>query len=79
MFVVLFYTFRKQCVSIMLAKSILLVSYVSFINCYDWVDGPSDTPDPCPGLYCGRTDRGVDNNSTEVRIKSVLDHSIQKC
>jgi len=53
----------------MQAAAILLFSYVSFINCYDWVDGPSDTPDPCPGLYCGRTDRGVDNNSTEDGLR----------
>ena len=28
---------------------------------YDWQQGPSDQPDACPGLYCGRTDLGPDS------------------
>lgn len=26
---------------------------------YVWVQGPSDTPALCPGLYCGRTERNI--------------------
>ena len=40
---------------------------VAGAGAYDWVRGPSDSPDPCPGLYCGRTDRGPGQNVTEVR------------
>ena len=36
---------------------------------YDWVQGPSDTPAPCPGLYCGRTDRGEAQNITEDGLR----------
>ena len=25
---------------------------------YSWVEGETDEPAPCPGLYCGRLDRG---------------------
>ena len=40
---------------------------VAGAGAYDWVRGPTDSPDPCPGLYCGRTDRGPGQNVTEVR------------
>jgi len=35
-----------------------LVVLLPLISGYDWNPGPSDNPDPCPGQYCGRTDRG---------------------
>ena len=47
---------------------VVLCHLVSHGHSYDWVDGPTDTPDPCPGLYCGRTDRGEDYNATEVTM-----------
>ena len=40
---------------------------VAGAGAYDWVRGPTDSPDPCPGLYCGRIDRGPGQNVTEVR------------
>ena len=40
---------------------------VAGAGAYDWVRGPTDSPDPCPGLYCGRIDRGPGQNVTEVK------------
>ena len=52
------------CVWILLLLSPLCMSYT-------WVQGPSDTPTLCPGLYYGRADRGEDwgseSNTSEGR------------
>jgi len=45
----------------------LLVLQYPLCNGYTWVKGPSDTPALCPGLYCGRTDRGEKSNISEGR------------
>jgi len=45
----------------------LLLLLCSSCLSYTWVQGPSDSPSLCPGLYCGRTDRGVDSNTSEGR------------
>ena len=37
---------------------LLLPLLLPLVSAYQWTDGPSDSPDPCPGLYCGRTDLG---------------------
>ena len=66
---VLFYIFRQHNVMVtMYLVLVVLCHLVSHGHSYDWVDGPTDTPDPCPGLYCGRTDRGEDYNATEVTM-----------
>ena len=53
----------------MRASCLLLGLCLSVTRGYDWVQGPSDSPDPCPGLYCGRTDRGQDQNITEDGLR----------
>lgn len=42
---------------------------VAGAGAYDWVRGPTDSPDPCPGLYCGRIDRGPGQNVTEDGLR----------
>ena len=49
----------------------ILILLTPICMSYTWVQGPSDTPTLCPGLYCGRTDRGeewvTESNTSEGR------------
>ena len=42
----------------MRSTAVVLLLLLPLTSGYNWTDGPSDSPLPCPGQYCGRTDLG---------------------
>jgi len=46
--------------------TMLVTLMIPLCKSYDWIQGSSEYPALCPGLYCGRTDRG-ENHTSEGR------------